>query len=113
MTTHLKPACYTISGVVGKKGVRAVKEKYGDWISLFRFDDDPMDFQVVRGHVSEEVFDIAIKNACIDRDSLGEIQHTFARWIPVRHPEFSIEFDFYPKGRGAFKVTVAHTKEEQ
>jgi hypothetical protein len=89
-----------------REGGSAVnKRKTGEFIDLL----GDLDFVAVQGHVDEEVFSEAV-TGWEARSNYGPSEHAYARAVPVRDKDWDLEFQLSGRGRGAFKVTIAHAK---
>ena len=68
------------------------------------------DFEMVKGHVSVEVFRKILHSEGVDLIPLKVSGHYYARWIPVQNREYDMMIKLCKKGPGAFPVTIAYYK---
>jgi hypothetical protein len=86
------------------------RHKPGEYVSI-AWDVEPR-FEVVYGHVDEEVFAASLSRQDTYREVFGPTEHLWARWLFAEGwSDFDRTIQLYgEKSRGTFPVTVAFWK---
>lgn len=77
-----------------------------EYISMIWDGGDP-DFEITTGHITQTEFRSILSSEGIPTCDLNQVEHKWARWIPVIGRDYDMMLKLSKRGRGAFPVTVS------